>query len=89
MLQDLTKIGIDKRNCAKIFVLPTTFILKGDNNKANRSLSSSSSSSSSLNSIEDKNNMIDNKSSPINEEGNINEVNGSPSNSLALSYKIR
>ncbi|CAF2899398.1 unnamed protein product [Rotaria sp. Silwood2] len=88
MLQDLTKIGIDKRNCAKIFVLPTTFILKGDNNKANRSLSSSSSSSS-LNSIEDKNNMIDNKSSPINEEGNINEVNGSPSNSLALSYKIR
>jgi hypothetical protein len=83
MLQDLTKLSIGKTAGTKIFVLPTTIVLKGHNNEKNES------PLSVLNSIEDTNNIIDNKSSPINEESHENHVNGSSSNNMTLSSQIR
>jgi hypothetical protein len=85
MLQDLSILSIGERNGTKIFVLPTTVIFKGHNKEKNRSLSSS------LNSIKDTNNAIENKSSLIKEEeeGNINQANGSESKDLSLSRRIR
>jgi hypothetical protein len=77
MLQDLSILSIGERNGTKIFVLPTTVIFKGHNK----------SLSSSLNSIKDTN---ENKSSSIKEEeGNINQANGSESKDLSLSHRIR
>ncbi len=83
MLQDLAKLGIGKRCGTKIFVLPTTIVLKGHHNEKNESLSSS------LNSIEDTNNINDNKSLSINDEINQNQTNSSPSNGQTLSSKKR
>ena len=80
MLQDLANLSIGERNGTKIFVLPTTVIFKGGNNEENESLSTS------LNSIEDIN---DDKSTPIKEEGDINQANGSASNDPTLSGRIR
>jgi len=83
MLQDLAKLSIGNKHGTKIFVLPTTLVLKGDDNEKNES------SLSSLNSIEDTNNIIDNISTPINKESNRNQENGLPANDHTLSSKKR
>jgi hypothetical protein len=83
MLQDLAKLGIGKIYGTRISVLPTTIVLKGHNNERRQS------SSSALHLVDDINNIIDNKSSPINGEINQNSTNDSPSNDHTLSNKKR
>jgi hypothetical protein len=75
-LQDLCKIGIGRRNDTKIFVLPTTIILEGQNNGRNESIST----------ISLPEDIANNELLPSNVENNLN---GTTSNDLTLSSKIR
>ncbi|CAF1225266.1 unnamed protein product [Adineta steineri] len=66
MLQDLARLSIGKTNGTKIFVLPTTVIVKGYNDQKNRSLSSS------LHTLDDSISTIDEKSTSIKEGHHLN-----------------
>lgn len=83
MLQDLTKLGIGKLSGTKVSVIPTTIVLKGEYNERNGSFSFP------LDSTQDINSLIGNKTLTISEELHDNQDKEDDCHDLTLSNKIR
>ena len=83
MLQDLTRIGVGIGNGSKVIVVPTTVVLSKPNNGKSDLTSPLNFSSGELS------HTTDTKSSLTHGEGDVEQINGSSSNDLTLSEKIR
>ena len=83
MLQDLTKLGIGKLSGTKVSVIPTTIMLKGEQNERNGSFSLP------LDSTQKKNTQLGNRMSTISEELHDNQEDEDDGQDLTLSDKIR
>lgn len=81
-LQDLGKLGIGKRSGTKVSILPTTIVLKGEQNERKGSVSLSLDSTQNIN-------TLTNKTAVINEEVQGNQNHAEDGQDLTLSHKIR